>query len=52
MPPVKGIREDRWKGQFGKDLKTWLNVHAVRSLTADLPGWICFSVAVLNVVHP
>jgi hypothetical protein len=38
MPLVKGIKEDRWKGQFRTDLQLWLNVHAARSLTTDLPG--------------
>jgi hypothetical protein len=51
MPLVKGIKEDRWKGQFNRDLQLWLNVHAVRSLTTDLPGCVCFLVAVLNAVH-
>lgn len=51
VPPVKRIKEDRWKGQFSKDLLVWLKVHALRSLTTDLPGWICFLVAILKAVH-
>lgn len=51
VPPIKGIREDRWKGQFGDDLRIWLKVHMLRSLTTDLPGWLCFLVAALKIVH-
>ena len=51
VPLVKGIREDRWRGEFSRDLRIWLDVHAVRSLITDLPGWICFLITVLHAVH-
>jgi hypothetical protein len=50
-PPVKGIREDRWKGKFRKNLRIWLKAHLVQSLTTDLPGWFFFLLAVLRTMH-
>ncbi|KAF3019693.1 hypothetical protein E8E14_006592 [Neopestalotiopsis sp. 37M] len=49
MWPVQAIFEEveEPRGNGNKALKWWLNVHSIRSFVADLPAWICFSVAAL-----
>jgi hypothetical protein len=45
--PIRDIMEDRSKGQSTKDLKRWIDIHRIRVLVADLPGWMSFVMAVL-----
>lgn len=47
---IKAIVEDDSKGQSWKDQKKWLKVHAIRSVVVDLPGWLCFLTAALQLV--
>lgn len=46
--PIRDIMEDRSKGQSTKDLVRWLDIHRIRVLVADLPGWASFLAAVLT----
>ncbi|KAL4954424.1 hypothetical protein BDW69DRAFT_163231 [Aspergillus filifer] len=48
--PIRDIMEDRSKGETRKDLKKWIDIHRVRVLIADLPGWMSFLTAVLSSV--
>ncbi|KAL6232481.1 hypothetical protein BDW75DRAFT_19527 [Aspergillus navahoensis] len=46
--PIRDIMEDRSKGASTKDLKRWIDIHRIRVLVADLPGWLSFFAAVLT----
>lgn len=46
--PIRDIMEDRSKGHSTKDLKRWIDIHRIRVLVADLPGWMSFLMAVLS----
>lgn len=47
--PVRDIFEDRSGGQSTNDLKRWIDVHTVRTLVTDLPGWFSYLCAVLSL---
>jgi hypothetical protein len=51
LPSVARIKEDGGKGQVSGDMRVWLRVHVWRSIAVDLPGFICFLVAVLKAIH-
>ncbi len=44
--------ENDARGAGPEYLKKWLGVHTVRSLVADLPAWVCFSIAALKSLRP
>jgi hypothetical protein len=44
------IRNDVPRGNSTHTMEAWLKMHWVRSLTTDLPAWICFIVAALKVL--
>lgn len=39
------------EGRASRLLAGWLNVHALRSLTVDLPAWLCFLVAAVKTLR-
>lgn len=45
-PRIQAIVEDTSRGSSTKDLKSWLNIHRLRTWTVDLASWACFAVAV------
>ncbi|KAL5343993.1 hypothetical protein BJX70DRAFT_352361 [Aspergillus crustosus] len=45
--PIRDIIEDRLKGESTKDLKKWIDIHKIRVLVTDLPGWLSFLAAAL-----
>jgi len=45
-PKIQAIVEDTSRGSSTKDLKSWLNIHRLRTWTVDLASWACFAVAV------
>jgi len=47
-PVIQAIVEDKSKGQSCTDMRRWLQIHDVRSLVVDLPGWLCYLAAVME----
>ncbi|MCJ1245272.1 hypothetical protein MMC30_002475 [Trapelia coarctata] len=47
---LNAIPADVPKGESTASLRTWLRVNAARGLTADLPAWVFFVVAVVTVL--
>lgn len=48
--PIRDIVEDRAQGESSRDLKRWIDIHRVRVIVADLPGWLSFFGAVLTTL--
>jgi hypothetical protein len=46
MYKIKAMVDDEPKGEAPAHQRRWLNVHVVRSLISDLPGFLCFLFAV------
>ena len=40
------IQNDATNGNATSDMRAWLNMNLMRSLSVDLPGWLCFLLAV------
>lgn len=51
-PSVRGIIEDRPGGKSVDEMRRWLRVNRVRSLTTDLGAWAFCVVAVLRTFSP
>ncbi|KAL1956756.1 hypothetical protein VTO42DRAFT_6809 [Malbranchea cinnamomea] len=47
--PVRDIVEGR-SNESTREMKKWLDVHRIRVLTTDLPGWLSFLAAVLATI--
>lgn len=50
MYPIRDIIEDRSHGQSTRDLQRWINIHLLRVLIADLPGWASYSAGVVAMM--
>ncbi|KAL5359746.1 putative integral membrane protein [Aspergillus floccosus] len=46
--PIQNMVEDRNEEGATREMETWLSVHRVRMLVADLPAWLGFGAAVLT----
>ena len=44
-PKIQAMSEGKDTDQNWDQQRKWLNVHAIRSLFVDLPGWVCFLAA-------
>ncbi|RDW71018.1 hypothetical protein BP6252_07581 [Coleophoma cylindrospora] len=49
--PIRDIVEDRSHGESTKDLKKWIDINLLRTLTVDLSCWASFFAAVLTTLH-
>lgn len=49
--PIRDIIEDRSQGKSTGILKRWLEIHHIRVLVVNLPGWASFLAAVLTTFH-
>ncbi|KAH8812137.1 hypothetical protein F5884DRAFT_303892 [Xylogone sp. PMI_703] len=47
-PTTLAIIHNQSKGRSTEDLKRWLKIHLVRTLTVDLAAWACFVVAAVS----
>ncbi|KAI1172858.1 hypothetical protein F4777DRAFT_486601 [Nemania sp. FL0916] len=48
MDKIKGLSDDKPKGQGNRLLREWLDIHNLRSWLADVPAWACFVIACLK----
>ncbi|GAD97529.1 predicted protein [Paecilomyces variotii No. 5] len=46
--PIQNMVEDRNEEGVTCEMETWLSVHRVRMLVADLPAWLAFTAAVMT----
>ena len=51
-PRVRGIVEATTGAESIRELKGWLRVNAVRTLSVDLGAWLCFVVGAVKALGP
>ena len=48
--PIQRVLEDRGKGNASGELESWLIVHKIRMMVADLPAWLSCLAAVVATI--
>jgi hypothetical protein len=48
--PIQRVLEDRGKGNASGELESWLIVHKIRMVVADLPAWLSCLAAVVATI--
>ena len=47
---LNAMKDDESKGKATEDMKKWVGMNVLRTLFVDLPGWVCYVVAVTGTL--